>query len=808
MSVVASRPSEHSAMSFNRIPSRDGPPGCKSPLYPLTTNSVPSRSSSASSYVSTNSTYSTSTVPTIYSPTSANSSFLAFKAAQQQAPPQPQGSMPKHLPQEVYDCVLTQLQYLHTGPNADGCLTCSLRDLHALALTNRAWERAVRAKLYNKIHILGNDSPAQLKKYKCKRGSRLKLLRRTLRERKLLANLVLELRVPELDHTLANGKQNAQLQEYRDLVASVVMVCPNLERLVGFAPPYYHEFDRLTHALSTRKQLKEHTWIIGENAEVRERSRCQSPPGLLDQHQVYQFLNYHASWTNLETLMLQSLNMQGIMEHGTFLRMFNLLPSLRHLCLSGFDTDDFTDRTLLFLPPLVSLRLENLRGVTENGLAHYASRPEARCLQSLSLIEQNITSLLVISKILASLRRLERFNIVQTSTTPTLPSDLMVFQPLLASSSLQHLHWDIASIDPVAALSKLDSIPFTGQLRDVDSPNSQLAQSILNAGFPSLKSLRAPQDIDPPGALQSVCRPARNAKVMLPSDRYSLPRSYHGSTGSGALRMPALPAGNNLVSARIRAQTLIDLMAKDTKTGMKVLVTDHSETYVPLSVQIASVSDSEPEIDDIYDILGPLKNKQTPVPLSPSSPSGVVKVREFTIPSCMGRVLHSGLNAMGPAVPRFNLRPDLQGADSDGGLIAWGHFHASNQTSTFSTGCSNSGNGNNATNPAAGATSSSPTLPSGGKDDPPSPGKAISRFPTWGSSAASGSPAPMTPTSPGPSTGLAYPSSTPPWAANDDTCTGSWNQGHKGGKEWWSHIERARPGIGVGVELVTPQQFF
>lgn len=661
---------------------------------------------------------------------------------------------------------------------------------------------------YNKIHILGNDSPAQLKKYKCKRGSRLRLLRRTLRERKLLANLVLELRVPELDLPTVNGKQNAQMQmqEYRDLVASVVMVCPNLERLVGFSAPYYHEFDRLTHALSTRKQLKEHTWIIGENAAVKERSRCQSPPGLLDQHQVYEFLNYHASWSKLETLMLESFNMQGIMEHGTFLRMFNLLPSLRHLCLSGFDSDDFTDRTLLFLPPLVSLRLENLRGVTENGISHYASRPEARCLQSLSLIEQNITSLLVISKILASLRRLERFNIVQASTTPTLPSDLLVFQPLLASSSLQYLHWDIASADPVAALNKLDSTPFTGQLRDVDSPNSYLAQSILNDGFPSLRSLRAPSDIDPPGALQSVCQPARNSRVMLPSDRYSLPRSYHGSTGSNALRMPALPTGNNLVSSRIRAQTFIDLMAKDTRTGMKVIVTDHSEKYIPLSVQIPSVLDTEPEIDDIYDILGPLKNKHTPMPLTPTSPSGIVKVREFTIPACMGRVSKTATASTDPTVPRFNLHPDIEGADSDGGLIAWRHLHASNQTLNFATGCSNSSSSNvNGTN-AASTTSSSPVP--GGKEDPPSPGRTISRFPTWGSSSGGGS-IPPTPTSPGPCAGLAYGSSTPPWAANDDTCTGTWNQGHKGGKDWWSHVERPRTSNGAaGNELVTADQFF
>lgn len=632
----------------------------------------------------------------------------------------------------------------------------------------------------------------------------MKLLRRTLRERKLLANLVFELRVPELDQPLVNGKQNAHLQEYRDLVASVVMVCPNLERLVGLSLPYYHEFDRLTHALSTRRQLKEQTWIIGENAEVKERSRCQSPPGLLDQHQVYQFLNYHASWTKLETLMLQSFNMQGIMEHGTFLRMFNLLPSLRHLCLSGFDSDDFTDRTLLFLPPLVSLRLENLRGVTENGIAHYTSRPEAKCIQSLSLIEQNITSLLVISKILASLRRLERFNIVQTSTTPTLPPDLLVFQPLLASSSLRYLHWDIASVDPVAALSKLDSIPFTGQLRDVDSPNSHLAQSMLNDGFPSLRSLRAPSDIDPPGALQSVCRPARSSRVMLPSDPYSLPRSHHGSTGSNALRIPALPAGNNLVSARIRAQNLIDLMAKDTRSGMKVFVTDHSERYVPLSVQIPSMLDTEPEIDDIYDILGPLRKRQTAVPLSPSSPSGVVKVREFILPSSMGRVSHSSTTSLGPKVPRFNLRPDIDGADSDGGLVAWRHLHASNQTQMFAIGCSNSSSSNiNGTNTAA-TTSSSPVP--GGKEDPPSPSRTLSRFPTWGSS--SGGSVPPTPTSPGPCTGLAYPSSTPPWATNDDVCTGSWNHGHKGGKDWWSHVERPRPDGGTGVELVTVDHFF
>lgn len=131
---------------------------------------------------------------------------------------------------------------------------------------------AIKYSRYNKIHIVGNDSPAQLKKYRLKRGSRLKLLRRTLRERHMLAHLVRELRVPQMDLLFTTTKQSTQWQEYRDIVASVVMVCPNLERLLGLSIPYHHEFDRLTHALSTRKRLKEHIWVLGEATEVSEMS--------------------------------------------------------------------------------------------------------------------------------------------------------------------------------------------------------------------------------------------------------------------------------------------------------------------------------------------------------------------------------------------------------------------------------------------------------------------------------------------------------------------------------------------------------
>lgn len=110
--------------------------------------------------------------PTVSSPTSPSFLFRSFKSVQHQqrsnhnnyyyndnnsnnananvnangqtAAP----SLLKRLPQEVYDCILSYLQLSHTLPNSDGCVTCFMRDLHSLSLTNRAWEKAVRSKLY------------------------------------------------------------------------------------------------------------------------------------------------------------------------------------------------------------------------------------------------------------------------------------------------------------------------------------------------------------------------------------------------------------------------------------------------------------------------------------------------------------------------------------------------------------------------------------------------------------------------------------------------------------------------------------
>lgn len=631
---------------------------------------------------------------------------------------------------------------------------------------------------YHSVHIVGNDSPAQLKKYRLKRGSRLKLLRRTLRERKLLANLVYELRVPQLDLLFTTTKQSSPWQEYRDLVASVVMVCPNLERLLGLSIPYHHEFDRLTHALSTRKKLKEHTWVLGEAAEVTEMSpRDDSCPGSLGPSQMFEFLNYHTSWSNLETLMLYGLNGNGALEPSISLRMFNLLPSLRNLCISSFNKDSFDDNTLLCLPPLESLRLENLAGITDAGLAQYTSRPESRSLKTFVLVEQNVESLLVISKILASLRQLERFKIVQTDKCPTLPNGDMIFQPILASSTLKYLHWDVACPDPGTALTQLDTLPFQKPMKLSDTANYHLAQSILAAGFPQLESLRAPSDVEPPGALQAVCRPIVKGQALLRPDRYSLPRSSHGSVNTRPL---ALPAGNNLTSARIRAQTFIDMAAKDTEAGMPVLIEDYSDAYVPDNAQGSQFEDDpDPEMDDygIWAACERFKHED-------NDHSGPKTVYEFRMPTFMGR---SGVRdpATGASIPHFILRPDITGQELDGGLIGWKQLLASNQSLSYAAGvgvnCFRSG-----------TPSISPP------EDLTSPASSTSRF-GWGSlsgRSVMGS-SPTTPTTP--LTPMSI--SALPW--EKDTCTGSWN--HKMGRDWWFHMERDRPG---NSELIDVKQLF
>ena len=380
----------------------------------------------------------------------------------------------------------------------------------------------------------------QIKKLKMKSGVRLKLLRRTLRERRVLAQYVHELKVPKLqaDDELIG-------EDIVDLVASIVMACPNLEKLVGFQSIYRHKFDRLTHALATRRNLKEHTWIIGENGDINLRSHTQLPPGLMDSEQIDSFLHFHDYWNSLSTLLLQSKN-HGILERDVFIKVLNNLPSLQHLCVSKFDMDDFDDTALQALPPLHSLRLQDLEGITFWGLLDFARGLHAQRIRNLSLIHLNITYLSAIANLLLNLKDLRRFKLVQHSSPKVSPGDL-ILQPIVASQELEFIHWDI--LDPGSA-------------------NENLANSIKANGFPKLRMLRAPSDYD--GLLQAVCKP--RAQILLPSDKYN----YNKVQVNGVAQGSESPI-QTLCGARKAAQKRIEAAQK--KVQFKVIVEEEGVVH-------------------------------------------------------------------------------------------------------------------------------------------------------------------------------------------------------------------------------------
>lgn len=717
----------------------------------------------------------------------------------------------------------------------------------------------------------------------------------------MLANLVLELRVPEFDGPLVlpGGRPNPMLDEYRSQVASVVMACPNLERLLGMYTPYNHNYDRLTHALSTRSRLKEHVWVITDTQADADDG--QTLPGTLSRNQSYNFYHYHTLWSNLETLMFYS-PFDGSITHEMFAEIFSQLPSLRHVCISSFDQGDFHNETLLSLPPLSSLRLENVPGVTDTGLTRYTSTAAAKSLNSLTLIQQNVASLETITRMLSSLPILRKFTISQSGFSPMLPDeDEIIFQPILASPSLKHLHWDVPPPDwfgiapvPELSMSNLTKARASQHLqkrKQTETPNSLLASSVLAGGFPGLLSLRAPNDVSPPGALQAVCRPTPKGEILQPSDKLNLPPSSRGLS----VDLPEkVINGNRLQLARIRAQNCINRAAKDggSDEAIRVLITYHSaeeeeigdfeslarlaDNKFGIGGRYGNSDDSDMDSDSSSDSCGgaydeegmyfshmdeeedivrptpkmikrltkstastastdsrsssPVKHRNksntnstatTTATASTAATSTAITVHEFTLPAFVGRVSSTTIRSENVATmpPKFNLLPDIPGHESDGGLVDWkvllrpelvsgsGGFSALDRNRTSSVPNLADGFG------ATGGLSSSPSsgilsksrpstrngpIPRSGSGDTYSSSSArpmsswgLSSFSSSNSVSNLGSGAGSLPKNGVVQDGYAYrpPSTT---FVPRDVCSGVWNAGHRGGREWAGHVERER----------------
>lgn len=405
------------------------------------------------------------------------------------------------LPSEVLELVLAELRNKHLSPSSDSCATCMMRDLCSVSLTCRRLSKAAQAILYGDVEIVGADSAAHKKRFKGATGTRLTLLRRTLRANPELASLVRTLKVPAIPVDTAADK-------YQDKVASVIMACPKFERLLGFHQPYDHSFSRLFHALSTREHLKEMNWFLEAAPVVQKTKGTKSQPAPsgpepssmdLGLERSTAFFDLHMNWSRLTTLSIHcaaDATLDGVSMFGMTLAN---MPNLQHLYLSNLPTTVFNDATLLSLPPLRTLSMSNLQGVSSAGLASFARRPSSHGIQRLTMRHLDIDSLPALGRLFSYLTVLKSFTLVQTEA-PVLPADEVIWlYPYLASNSLQKLHWDVPT-----------------QGRGASQADRILARSIASQGYPALRALRAPHD--PDAVFQNLCAPLE--RIEMASDKY------------------------------------------------------------------------------------------------------------------------------------------------------------------------------------------------------------------------------------------------------------------------------------------------
>ncbi|KAG5952712.1 hypothetical protein E4U53_000091 [Claviceps sorghi] len=447
----------------------------------------------------------------------------------------PLGELCSALPGEVLEVILEMLKQLHLDRPGESCATCWMRDASSVALCSRKWYKAARLVLYQDIQLVGPDSAAHKKRFRMARGCRMTLLRRTLRADAEIASMVRSLKLPAPEAVATSSsssssssssavKEQALVEHYENQVASVVMACPNLERLSGPVCVYNHSFKRLFHALATRTNLKSMDWVLGAAGAVppvqqQQTAASSSPPPppppplakhkatlssqdqeRLQPHDELAFLEQHMAWTKLASLSVQCLPGAVLAPPTLLARTMARLPSLQHLHLHQLAPSAFNDANLVDLPRLESLTLSHVRGISSSGLSAFATCASSQPLRRLVLRHTPLTSLPALARILSNLRSLTSLSLVQ-SFPPLMPdSDSFVLwmMPYLASSSVEKLHWDI-----------------TSHPDSVNAADDILVQSIAAGGFPALRLLRTPND--PEGVFQQLCRPV--ARIDLPADR-------------------------------------------------------------------------------------------------------------------------------------------------------------------------------------------------------------------------------------------------------------------------------------------------
>lgn len=412
----------------------------------------------------------------------------------------------EQLPHEIYSCIVDHLEAICRNTSVAD-ISPLQQELSSLCLVSRRWAKVAIEHLYRELWLPPNVPESKRKLSVSRPKSRLELLSRTLSDAPGLASLVRRIHVNSLLSSELYGKTSRDglhRELTRKLLRDVVSFCSELEAVSGYSPPLGYDKDYQL-ALLQCSRLSSHVWLTNGFA-LNQRF----DPG--------QFLDLHNNWQWLETLVLYSQN-QWLLGAGMISGITSRLWSLKHLMVYGFSQKDFHNGTLLSLPPLKSLRLECLAGVTDQGIEQLAGSRIAFSLQRLSLVSLDLLSLRTIQALLSQLPCLERLRLVQ-DTCPSLlvGADYMHKRSELASPSLRYLHWDTLVPGPVTAA---------------------LAHSIKQGSFPALRTIKAPSDHD--GDLQTLCRPIVQ-RTITPEDARFLKESDTNEHYTRSLRLSQLQA--------------------------------------------------------------------------------------------------------------------------------------------------------------------------------------------------------------------------------------------------------------------------
>jgi hypothetical protein len=352
-----------------------------------------------------------------------------------------------------------------------------------------------------------------------------------------MARQVRELHLPYFQTLYQQA--SIEREEIVNLVASLVMACPSLERLVGFHVPFTQSFDRLSYALATRPKLKERVWLLSEPEDDYldgEDDDQVNSYYLAARDPTERFLDLNSGHSLLTTLVLHcgSRECSPLLNFRAIIGTFRQLPMLRHLSVSSLPATSFTNMTLNALPPrLQSLRLENLPGINDKGLQRFVTSHLSTSIESFTLINLELSSLITITNILSKhLSKLKRFSIAQYRT-PDLGSRISI--PDFFGPSLEFIHFEFRSqsgpvIDPFLPESRKSvEFPFANPEPISCLATSLLAMNIKEGAFPALRRVRIPHD--PQGLIQALCKPRTTA--LLPSDTSLLTRPLQKSGAHG-----------------------------------------------------------------------------------------------------------------------------------------------------------------------------------------------------------------------------------------------------------------------------------